>query len=333
MSHSFFWVSGRSPVGRAILLLLLLIPLSASAEQEWETSIYKGWTVTSVEVRGLDGGMASDIEKGLALAAKSGLLRSQHPEFYPQTLADDVRRCVLFLARHGYPYAVVSPRVEPAKKNRQVRVVFEIDKGPPVRITNVVLLGFPPDLLDDARDAVTLEEGRVFTDARLVESVEAVGGILAESGYARATVGSRIGWKDSTAIEITVDVLPGNQYYFGDVRISGAEEDLIPLIRKSVTADHGALFSPKALDDSRRNLRVLGVFRQVQVLLDADDAAPDTVDVVVDVIMREHRTIEGTVRLWTDENLDAAGKWEHRNLFKRGRGGRLEVSELMPMPV
>jgi outer membrane translocation and assembly module TamA len=37
--------------------------------------------------------------------------------------------------------------------------------------------------------------------------------------------------------------------------------------------------------------------------------------------MRDPRTFQAALRYWTDEKLDGGVRWEHRNLFKRGRGG------------
>jgi outer membrane protein assembly factor BamA len=114
------------------------------------------------------------------------------------------------------------------------------------------------------------------------------------------------------------DVQPGAVYYFGDITVSGASEDVVPLIKKTVSIRQGKQYSPKLMEDSQKHLRVLGLFRQIR--FDLEDAAPDTLDVMIDIGMREPRSFETSARYWTDDGFSANARWTHRNPFKAGRG-------------
>jgi outer membrane protein assembly complex protein YaeT len=287
-------------------------------------SAYKGWSVSSVAIRGLDDKTASEIKNGLALSLSSGLLGTKKAVFFPQTLDDDVRRVQLYLARRGYPYATAKVRFEPNAKKRALGVTLDVRRGPAVRVASVTLDGFPSDLAADAAKTVSFGPDSVFVDGDVEKTTRELALGLQKQGYARATVEPGIEWRDSTSVEVFYRCVPGALFYFGDIVVTRAPEDIAPLVKRVITADRGARYDPAVLDDSQKNLRILGLFRQIR--LDLQESAPDTLDVIAEVSMRESQRIETAVRYWTDQNLDVAFRWTHRNLFGGGRGASAGMS-------
>jgi len=302
----------------ATLGFAVVFACSANAQQDWQASAYKGWTVTAVEIRGLDEDVSSELSKGLALAQSTGFLGSRRPVFFPQTLNQDIDRTFLFLARHGYPHATVEPSFDPNPKRERLNLTLTIDRGPPVIIVSAPVTGMPPSLDTETREVVTLASGSVFVDEEVDRVSLALDSILAYAGYAKAKVEKRVTWEDSTRVVLQYDVKPGSVFYFGDVSVSSAGEDLVPLIHKTASIEQGIQYSPKVLSDAQRNLRVLGLFRQIRI--DLVDAPSDTIDVAIDARMKESRSFHTTVRYWTDDGFSGDARWIHRNLFKRGRG-------------
>ena len=82
-------------------LVLIVLPMKASGQSDWDLSEYKDWTVTSVKVEGLSDDITSEIRTGLALARREGLLGTKHPVFFPEILKQDMQRTRLFLAVRG----------------------------------------------------------------------------------------------------------------------------------------------------------------------------------------------------------------------------------------
>jgi outer membrane protein insertion porin family len=289
------------------------------ARSDWGDSAYKNWTTASLTIEGLDKKTASELKKGLALARPTGFLKTRRPTLFPQTLDDDIKRSLLFLARRGYPYATVTPRFIPKPRRKRVELILEVNRGPAVRIAALTLRGIPPDIEEDARESLLAKTDSVVVDKELEQSKAALISLLTNNGYARANVESHVEFKDSTHVTIRFDAQPGMMYYFGDVIVAGASEDVVPLTRKVVPVRKGNKYDPKALDDSQKDLRLLDLFKRIRV--GVQDAAIDTLDVVVDVTMKEPRRLETNLRYWTDEQIDGSVSWKHRNLFKRGRGG------------
>ena len=290
----------------------------AHSQEEWRASAYKGWTVVSIEIQGVDKKMTSDLENGLALALSTGFLKSKAPIFYPRTLNEDIRRILLFLARNGYPHAHVTPSFDPHTRHERLRVVFEVKPGPPVVIETASVKGLPPALTDKGLEIIESDAGTVFVDERVERISVALDSVLTYAGYARAEVTSRVEWRDSTHVALRFDAEPGAVYYFGDVIVLGASDDVVPLVKKTASIKRGNRYTPQALFDAQRNLRILGLFRQIR--LELRDAEPDTLDVAAHIVMHEPRSFETSVRYWTDDGLSGDTRWTHRNLFKRGRG-------------
>jgi len=310
---------------RAALLACFCAALSIAAwarGDEWSSTAYKGWTVQAVRIEGMaNEDLARDLKDGLALALRQGFLGRGRPTFYPQTLDEDIRRTRLFLARRGYPHATVGVRFEGNAKRETVVVVFDIRLGDPVIVSSVVIDGIDGELIEKTRDDVKVKKGEVFRDAHVNESTSRLLKTLRESGYAHAQVTSSIEWIDSTTVGVHLDVESNGLFYFGDVSVEGAPEDLVPLVKKTARIRSGRLYSPKTIDNAHKNLRVLDLFRQVRFV--PKESAPDTLDVVVEVIMREPRTIDMLVSYFNDELLKVGARWTHRNLLKKGRGVQL----------
>jgi len=307
---SLFWI---------VLLTAVLNSQAQGAQSDWNESAYKNWTVRSVTIEGMDKEMAEELKKGLALARPEGLLRTRRPPYFPQTLDEDIRRSLLFLARRGYPYATIKYRFIPFPRRKRIELILDVHMGTAVRIADLTVTGIPPNIEKDAGETLSIEVNAIVVDKIIEESRTALTSLLIEKGYARAIVESKVEWKDSNHVTVQFNAQPGVEYYFGGVVITGATEDVIPLIKKVVSIDRGKRFEPKVLDDSQKNLRVLDLFKRIR--LDVKEAAPDTLDCTVDVLMKESYRLETAFRYWTDEKLDGSILWKHRNLFKRGRGG------------
>ena len=314
----------RSSVWYVVILAAILLSNLARADGIGGAAAYKGWSVSSVKIRGLDDKTASEIKNGLALSLSTGLLRTKKAIFFPQTLDDDVRRVKLYLARRGYPYAAVDVRFDPNAKKRSLGVTIDVREGPAVRVASVTLDGFPQEFAADAAKTVSSENDSVFVDGEIDKTAQELVLGLQNQGYARATVEPSFEWRDSTHVEVSYRCVPGALFYFGDIVVTNAPEDIAPLVDRVITADRGARYDPAVLDDSQKNLRTLGLFRQIRV--DLQESAPDTLDVIAEVSMRESQRVEVGVRYWTDTDLDVAFRWTHRNLFGGGRGASAGMS-------
>lgn len=313
------WEEYRMFITRCIWLTIALVATPAFSQADvWEdVSNFRGWTVSKLSVSGVSGTTASDLEKGLELSSKEANL-------YEQNLKRDIDRIRLYMARHGYPYCSVTPTVVRVAEKREVNLTLDVIAGPPVLVAAVELAGIPEHLMDRAVGNAALKKNDIFSDGAMESYRLSILKILNREGYARASVTASTDWIDTTTARVNIAAVPGNIYYFNDFIIQGVSDDLIELSKLVINIDRGERYEPKAVVDARDNLTRLALFSQIKLSL--EDSGADSLDMLVDLKERKHRTIEVAGGYWSDEKLNVRLKWRHSNLFRRGRGTSFEIS-------
>jgi outer membrane protein insertion porin family len=301
-----------APLPLAVVMAAILFNAVAEGRTDYgtEVSAYKGWQVRALEIRGLNSRMASNLARGLELSTK--------PALYPRVLEDDIARAELFLAQRGYPYATVSADFVPSNKRKEVKVLLDIDPGPPVVVKDVEIAGMPEDLSGSARGLMSVSPGSVFSDRKVEATKASLDSLLDYWGYAREKVTTDVEAVDTTTAVIRFHAEPGNINCFRKIDVHSAPDDLAPLTRKVVGIKHGRRYSPKLLRDARDNLRRLDIYRRID--LKVAEVGEDSLDLSVKVAVKDRRTAKASVRYWNDEGLRLGASWRDRNLFRGGRG-------------
>jgi outer membrane protein insertion porin family len=312
----------------ALTLFSLVCGLSVAAARPSDLSevnrvledagAWKGWEVATFEIQGPPEDVTESLMSGLALAGEKSLLSEKTPLFYPSVLQEDLDRARLYMARHGHPFAAISPIVEPIGADREVQVILSIESGPPVILTRIALAGFPEHLVDAASELAAVRPGSRFEDDAVEASTAAMQELLLDEGYARATVTADVESEDSTRVLLRFLASPGKIHRFGRVFIEGTREDFVPLVRKTVGIREGMTHSPDTIEEAQNRLRLLDLFRQIRIRPVYRDE--DIVDLQVTLIDRPPHTLDGGIGYWSDDLLRVHARWQHRNLLLRGRG-------------
>ncbi|NIO29744.1 MAG: BamA/TamA family outer membrane protein [Candidatus Latescibacteria bacterium] len=309
----------RSTLQYALVLVLAHQCSSfAFAQGSLEADNYKGWRLSSLEIEGLDKGLTSELKRGLVIPSQFSRFRRRGPVFYPKSLTEDIKRAQLFLARRGFPYATIKPRFEPHPTKETFSLIFNIIPGSPVAIESITLEGFPSSVESAARVTPGLGKGDVFSEIRVERTRASLESMLKHAGFAHARVTTDLWRIDSTHVKLGFDAEPGAMYLIDDILVEGANQDLVPLIRKTSGVKRGARYSPLILQEAQDNLRLLDLFRQIR--LTTQEAAPDSLDVLADLVLRKPRSFETGIGYWTDDQIRVRANWIHRNLFRAGRG-------------
>lgn len=312
---------------RNLCSIIILAVASAASAVPGEVDVwdqvanFKGWKVSDVSIAGLDdtpllNNTSKRIAKGLALSEDDAVL-------YEKLLREDVARIRLLLARSGFPYAGITPRVEAVEDKRAIKLTFEIDSGPAVIVRSIDWNQVPEGLERDLEQHSTIRPGDTFSDETLAENVELVVDKLKTIGHAYAAASAKLDWGDSTTVDVTIVAAPGPVYYFSGVVIQGVSDDLIGLAHILVDIKEGERYHPEIIRDARDYLSRSGVFRQIRITL--EQTAADSLDVHVDLQKRKPRSIETAVGYWTDEQWSGRIKWQHRDFFHRARGISFEL--------
>jgi outer membrane protein assembly factor BamA len=270
-----------------------------------------------VEMEGAPKDLAGELVQGLALRGDRGVLRATRATFFPETLSQDLTRCRLFLARHGYPDAELDVRLEPADGDRAVRVTLVVTPGPEVTVGRVQLLGLPDGF---ASRALPVAAGDHLLDAAARDAAAQLEESLREAGHARARVTLTVE-RRGTRADVTLEAAPGPVCTIDSVRVEGAAPDLEPLVRSTLDLRPGERYSPSKLRAADAGLRELDLFRLIRVRTEPHG---DTgLIVVCELTERQPRTVSVGVGYLSDEQVRVEAEWRHRNQFRAGRGARL----------
>lgn len=297
------------------LLAVLLVLLAAGASPAWAR---EGWEVRSVSVTGLPPGVSDPTDR-LGLSSRGGLLGSDDPVFRESTLQADLQRLQLLLARHGYPYAQIRPEVKADDREGRVSVTLNVRPGRPVRVAEVRVTGVPEGLEDRGRAAASMLPRRsIFRDEKAGAARKRLADELAAAGYLRAEASLTVERPDSFSAAVTLTATPGEHLRVVRTEVTGVTQDLVALARRTMSVPDSALATPALLDRARSNLRELSLFRQIRV--DTEPAGPGAVVLRARLAKAPYRTLRFSLGTWTDDPIRARAGWQHRNIFRSGRG-------------
>lgn len=273
-----------------------------------------GAPVAQLEIVGVDDAQRSALRGGLELVPRRGFLGMDRARLERRAVQRDVDRIVLYLAQRGYPSAQVEPTVD-RRTDDGVVLRFDVTRGAPVVVARVPIDGYPVAI---ARPELPLRVGERFRDADVAATRRVLEKALAEGGYARAKIERRVERVAPDSVRVAFTVADTVRYRFDGLEVNGADEGLRELARRSVIDPTGRTFDPILLEDMRRDLRELGLFRQARVR--ADESGPETLRMVTNLTVRDLRTLRFGIGTWTDHPIQITSGWQHRNLFGGGRG-------------
>ena len=302
----------------------------------------RGAAVDDVSVEGEQEVDEEDIEDKIAtrkspkfLALFRGVVYD-YEIFNSYVLQRDLERIERYYRARGFYEARVRAARIFYDSDKHVRVVIEVEEGPPVTIRALSVRGLdalPADLRAEARlelDAA-IKVGDRFEEEAFIAGEKALQKALTDRGYAFATV------KRDAEVELTrdraslsYDVTAGPRAKFGGVTIQGLGEIPEDRIRSTMMIHPGDPYSTAELESAQSALLELGVFSSVRIDPILDDTTRKTQLVPVRVVVEPSKL--RMVRLGAGFELDAlkadihvlAG-WEDRNFFGGLRHFTIEV--------
>ncbi len=260
-------------------------------------------------------------------------LWQDRPPFDPYTFRTDLDRLRALYRSRGFYHAVISEDVSLPAEGDLVQVTIHIEEGPPVIVTDVDLTveGLTLPAQDEARlrAGIPLEPGDVFEEERYERGRGALAGWFRQRGYARVQVEkrARVDVRDDTA-SVRYRVDPGPPSVFGAVTVSGLADVEERVVRREIAFRQGEPFRQSLLDDTRRNLDALRLFRSVRLI--EDDSREETVDVRIVLVEAERREVKLGVGYETEEGIRGIVGWRDYNFFGGARqlGVSARVSQL-----
>ncbi|MBK1831046.1 outer membrane protein assembly factor BamA [Verrucomicrobiaceae bacterium R5-34] len=179
-------------------------------------------------------------------------------------LEEDVDRVLDYYRNRGYLRATANVRREPAADER-VDLVISINEGAKYTVANVgfgKMTVFKPA---DLAPALTLNAGDGYSLSKMRADITSIRSYYGSRGYADAAVSPDIRNVTATSVSITYRITEGRRYRVGRITIEGNDKTQDRVIRREVPLKPGEYYNSVELDTTRRRLKNMNYFNDVQV--------------------------------------------------------------------
>jgi len=280
-----------------------------------------------------------------------------YPDIRILDLEDDILRVKQFYQAQGFYQATAEYTIQPvdpqesfgeqvdagetspppAEKSNALKndllskydITFQINEGLPVIIRDISINclcgGLESVSAAQIREILELKPGNIFKTKSYDHSKTLVRKLLGNRGYPFAKVrGSATVDLNDNSANITFDIDPDKLYNFGDIHIAGHEDYVREeVIRRAVIFKSGEKFAVKDIDESRRNLFDLNIFKTAVIKPGDPNTENKTLPVDIIVKPRKKRSVKLGIGYGTDDGLRLQAALSYRNLT--GRADRLTL--------
>ena len=238
-------------------------------------------------------------------------------------LNTDVERLTAFYYDNGYLHVRVDePKIERTEDG--IDVTLKIDEGPQFRVADIKFTGEVLLPEQELRDTLKFKTGDVFRTSLLRDSIFELTQAYGDLGHAFAEVepDTDIVSKDNL-VNLAFRFKAGPVVNIRRIDIRGNSKTRDNVIRRELALSEGQRFSGTGLQKSKRNIRALGFFDNVELTTNRTDKE-DQVDLAVEVKEGRTGSFSAGAGFSSADSFLFNARIAERNLF--GRGQRLVLN-------
>lgn len=206
---------------------------------------------------------------------------------------DDVQRLTLFYQKEGYlNFKCLKPTIE-IRKNRKVKVVFNVVENEPVVVKQVNYIVDSTLLISESltrkelkniRLRSKLRANNVFKDDLCRQDQQLINEQFNNIGYAysRASFFIDVDTLASEAI-LNWQITKGKLTHFGETYVTGHDKVPERRIRKQITYQKGDVWSKKDIDLTQKRIYNLGMFRVSSLKTAVTEEQRDTLPIQINI--------------------------------------------------
>ena len=229
----------------------------------------------------------------------------------------------------GYLDATVStPYLNASFDNYTADLTYYIHEGEPYDVASVGISA-PSELELDTNeilDDFRLESGDRMNSAHLRQDMKKLDDIVADKGYAFVKVQPKtLKHDENKTVEIEYEVIPGEQVYIRNVKISGNDRTVDRVVRRELYLTEGNLYNRTDLQDSKDALKRTSYFDDVEIKEERIDK--NTVDLEVKVKEASTGSITGGIGYGSSDGLLLNAGVSDPNIFGSGLQGTINIDK------
>ena len=263
-----------------------------------------------------------EIKKQLEASTESLLnFFSKKDQYSKEQLSADLETLTSFYQDQGFlNFRIVSSQVSITPDKEGVYLTINIDEGERYTVSQFSLSGRLIVPEEELLPFVFIEPGRVYNRAALEGTVEVLGALLAEEGYAFAEINPVPDIDDeNNTVSFVINVNPGRRVYVRRINIEGNTTTRDEVIRRELRQLEGGWFSPERVRRSKIRLQRLGFFDEVEIDNPPVPGSPDQVDLKVNVVERSTGSFLVGLGFSGDDGLLFQTSISQANLFGTGK--------------
>lgn len=229
----------------------------------------------------------------------------------------------------GYIKARVGrPKIELSPDKTQLFITIPVEEGERFKVGEIDVTG---DFLaehpkEEVRGLVVLETDQWFSSRGLRDTIEGIGELYKNEGYAYVNIVPNTMVDDrAKSIDLTLEIDKGEKVRFGRIRVVGNTRTRDKVIRRELRIYEGEYFSSSGLKRSKQLIQRLGYFETVE-LTTTRGATEDTMDVIVEVKEKPTGTFQIGAGFSSIESFVAQAQIAQDNLFGRGQSLSLQAT-------
>jgi outer membrane protein insertion porin family len=206
-------------------------------------------------------------------------------QYSREKLQGDLEKLQNFYLDRGYvDFNVESTQVQVSPTRQDMFITANISEGEVYKISGVSVSGDTVIPQAEVEKMVLVKEGDTFSRAMLEFTADSITTMLANIGYAFATVNPipEVD-REGKTVAINFFVEPGPRVQVRRIIFKGNANTADEVMRREMRQFEAAWYSQAALDRSKIRLQRLGFFETVDIETPAVTGRPDQVDVVVNV--------------------------------------------------
>ena len=252
---------------------------------------------------------------------------SQAGSYKAEAFERDTMRLSQFYYDKGYVTARVgTPKVELSPDKTEIYLTVTVEEGERYKTGEIDLTG---DFLRpkfELAALVTLQSGEWFSSTQLRDSINALGELYKDDGYAYVNVvpNTQVDPEKKT-VGLTFEIEKGKKVRFGRITVVGNSRTRDKVIRREMRIYEGEFYSSSGLRRSKQLIQRLGYFETVE-LNTSRGAADDLMDVVVEVKEKPTGTFQVGAGFSSAESFIAQAQVAQNNLFGRGQTLSLQAT-------
>ncbi|TNE96929.1 MAG: outer membrane protein assembly factor BamA, partial [Gammaproteobacteria bacterium] len=237
-----------------------------------------------------------------------------------ERLSGDLETLRSFYLDRGYlDFNVDSSQVSISPDKQQVFIAIALEEGPQYTISEIKLRG---DLIvgeDELRKLIPVEEGDVFSRAKMTAISEALAFRLGREGYAFANVNAVPEPGEDNTAAVTFFVEPGKRAYVRRINFDGNVSTRDDVLRQEMTQMEGGIASSDRIEFSKTRLERLGFFKTVNVDTVPVPGTDDLVDVNYSVEEQPTGSLSASVGFSQDSGVILGANVSENNFFGSGK--------------